>query len=108
MEDMPRYVTPAEGEGAEDTLALIGNSVKAGIIRHLRTAPGVGRKAIAEALDVPLPTIGPYLAELETAGLLLADPPRAIRKRGEWVVYRVNDEAVTEVYLRLGQELGEI
>ncbi|MDQ0615348.1 hypothetical protein QF046_002989 [Microbacterium sp. W4I4] len=34
-------------------------------------------------------------------------PPRGERKRGEWAVYRVNDEAVSEIYLRLGQ-IGEI
>ncbi|WP_404473430.1 ArsR/SmtB family transcription factor [Microbacterium aerolatum] len=95
-------------EGAEGPLAVLGNMVKVGIIRQVRRTPNVGRKAIADALEVAPTTIVPYLGELEAAGLLLADPPKAVRKRGEWVVYRVNDEAVTELYLRLGQELGEI
>lgn len=37
-----------------------------------------------------------------------SDPPRAERVKGNWPVYRVNDAAVTALYLRLGQELGEI
>lgn len=105
---MPKYARPIDGEGAEGPLAVLGNMVKAGIIRQLRRTPNVGRKAIADALQVPPTTIVPYLGELEVAGLLFADPPRGARKRGEWVTYRVNDEAVTELYLRLGQEIGEI
>ncbi|WP_194421542.1 helix-turn-helix transcriptional regulator [Microbacterium abyssi] len=105
---MPKYARPVDGEGAEGPLAVLGNMVKAGIIRQVRRTPNVGRKAIADALEVAPTTIVPYLGELEAAGLLLADPPKAVRKRGEWVVYRVNDEAVTELYLRLGQEIGEI
>lgn len=105
---MPKYARPADGDGAEGPLAILGNRVMAGVIRQLRRTPNVGRKAVADALQVPHSTLVPYLGELEAAGLLLADPPRGERKRGEWVVYRVNDEAVTEIYLRLGQEIGEI
>lgn len=105
---MPKYARPADGEGAEGPLAILGNRVMAGIIRQLRRTPNVGRKVVADALQVPPSTLVPYLGELEAAGLLLADPPRGERKRGEWVTYRVNDEAVTEIYLRLGQEIGEI
>lgn len=99
---MPKYARPADGDGAEGPLAILGNRVMADIIRQLRRTPNVGRKTIADALQVPPSTLVPYLGELEAAGLLLADPPRDKRKRGEWVVYRVNDEAVTEIYLRLG------
>jgi len=106
--DMPKYARPADGEAAESLLAILGNRAKTSIIRQLRKTPNVGRKDLVEALQLPASTIIPYLGELETAGLLLADPPRVERKRGEWVVYRVNDEAVTEMYLRLGQEIGEI
>lgn len=105
---MPKYARPADGEAAEILLAILGNRAKTSIIRQLRRTPNVGRKDLVEALQLPASTIIPYLGELETAGLLLADPPRVERKRGEWVVYRVNDEAVTEMYLRLGQEIGEI
>ncbi|MGP6176277.1 hypothetical protein ACTU6U_03120 [Microbacterium sp. A196] len=105
---MPKYARPVDGEGAEGPLAILGNMVKAGIIRQVRKTPNVGRKTIADALEVAPSTIVPYLGELEAAGLLIADPPKAKRKRGEWVVYRVNDEMVTELYLRLGQEIGEI
>src|SRR5690606_7877091 len=105
---MPKYARPADGDGAEGPLAILGNRVMAGIIRQLRKTPDVGRKVVADALQVPASTLVPYLGELEAAGLLLADPPRGERKRGEWVRYRVNDEAVTEIYLRLGQEIGEI
>lgn len=80
----------------------------AAIIR-LRQDPNAGRKSIAKALNLETSSTVPQcLGELEEAGLLLADPPRATRKRGEWPVCRVNDADVTELYLRLGQEMGEI
>ncbi|GAB2850523.1 hypothetical protein ACFQ0P_07515 [Microbacterium insulae] len=48
------------------------------------------------------------LGELEEEGFLTADPLRATRKQGERVVYRVHDAVVTELYLWLGQEIGEV
>lgn len=106
---MPNYARPADGEGAEQAIATLGNRTKSAIIRYLRQNPNVGRKAIAKGLEMETSsTVPQYLGELEEDGLVLADPPRAIRKRGEWPVYRVNDVRVTELYLRLGQELGEI
>ncbi|WP_286299373.1 hypothetical protein [Microbacterium suwonense] len=79
---MPKYSRPADGDGAEGPLAILGNRVMAGIIRQLRKTPDVGRKVVADALQVPASTLVPYLGELEAAGLLLAVPPRAERKRG--------------------------
>lgn len=105
---MPRYVKPVGGERAEEAIGVFGNGVKAGIIRYLRQHPNATRKPISDGLGVPAPTLAEYLRELEEGGLLLADPPRESRVKGEWPVYRVNDEAVTALYLRLGQELGEI
>jgi hypothetical protein len=52
--------------------------------------------------------VQPYLAELEAAGLVVADPPMSQERKRAWVKYRVNDEAVTDLYLRLGQAIGEI
>ena len=105
---MPRYVTPIGGERAEGAISVLGNGIKAGIIRYLRQHPNVTKKPISDGLGVPAPTLSEYLRELEEAGLLLADPPRESRTTGEWPVYRVNVGAVTALYLRLGQELGEI
>lgn len=105
---MPKYARPAGGEGAEAAIKVFGNFTKSATIRYLRQHPNVTRKSIMDALELPSATLVSYLGELEEMGLILADPPRASRTRGEWPVYRVNDEAVTALYLRLGQELGEI
>jgi ArsR family transcriptional regulator, arsenate/arsenite/antimonite-responsive transcriptional repressor len=107
-QSVPKYARPAGGEGAEAAISVFGNYVKAAAIRYLREHPNVTRKSIAEALELPPTTFVAYLGELEEAGLILADPPRAQRRKGEWPVYRVNDAEVTALYLRLGQELGEI
>lgn len=65
------------------------------------------RKYLMASVDQSLRRLA-YLGELEEAGLIVADPPRTERRKGEWPVYRVNDAEVTALYLRLGQELGEI
>lgn len=105
---MPKYARPAGGEYGESAVALLGNNVRAGIIRVLRENPGVTSGTICEALHLPPTTVVPYLSDLEDAGLVIAHPPKASRRKGEWVEYRVNDPAVTEVWLRLGQAIGEI
>jgi ArsR family transcriptional regulator len=105
---MPRYARPAGGDGAEQAITVFGNFVKSATIRFLRENPNVTRKSIADGLNLPPTTFVAYLGELEEAGLIIADPPRAQRRKGEWPLYRVNDEEVTALYLRLGQELGEI
>ncbi|TXK11203.1 winged helix-turn-helix transcriptional regulator [Microbacterium saccharophilum] len=105
---MPKYAKPVGGEGAEQAISVFGNYVKAAAIRYLRQHPNVTRKSIADALQLPPTTFVAYLGELEEAGLIVADPPRTERRKGEWPVYRVNDAEVTALYLRLGQELGEI
>lgn len=105
---MPKYARPTGGEGAEQAISVFGNGVKAAIIRYLRQHPNVTRKSIADALSLPPTTFVAYLGDLEDEGFLIADPPRSSRRKGEWPSYRVNDALVTALYLRLGQEIGEI
>jgi hypothetical protein len=40
---------------------------------------------------------------------VIADPPitSGESRKGVWVKYRVNNEAVTDLYLRLGLAIGE-
>lgn len=106
---MPRLARPVGSEDAEDPIALLGNLVKAGILRYLRANPDATAGPICDALDLGPTTIVPRLKELEEAGLVIADPPaRGDRsRRGVWIKYRVNDEAVTDLYLRLGAAIGE-
>lgn len=51
----------------------------------------------------------PRLQELEAAGLVVGDPPyvEGVPRLGVCVRYQVNDEAVTDLYLRLGSAIGE-
>jgi len=53
-------------------------------------------------------TVVEHLAQLEEVGILLASPPRPNRRRGAVVTYRVNSARVTELYLQLGQAMGEV
>lgn len=104
---MPRLAQPAGSEDAQDPVALLGNLVKAGILRILRGNPNVAIGVICEALELPPTTVQPYLRELEVAGLVVTDTPIGASRRGNWLKYRVNNEAVTDLYLRLGLAIGE-
>ncbi|ODT25951.1 hypothetical protein [Microbacterium sp. SCN 69-37] len=88
---MPRYARPANGEYAEDPINALGNAMQATI----------------EALELNKMTVANGLEKLVDAGLLLADPPRDVAMRGQRVRYTVDDAAVTEMVMRLGQVLGE-
>ena len=106
---MPRLAQPAGSEDAQDPIALLGNLVKAAILRYLRANPGVTVGPICDALDLVPTTVQPRLNELEAAGLVIADPATepGVSRKGVWVKYSVNNEAVTDLYLRLGMAIGE-
>lgn len=105
---MPRLIFPANGESAEDPIRAFGNTVRAGIIRHLREHPDQTRAEIADGLDIVKTTVANHLEDLTEDGLVIADPPRDQARRGQWVRYRVNDTAVSDLYLQLGQAIGEL
>jgi DNA-binding transcriptional ArsR family regulator len=106
---MPRLAQPAGSEDAVEPIALLGNLVKASILRFVRANPGTTMRPISEALTLSPQTVQPRLAELESAGLVIADPPMSDGqpRGGVWVRYWVNNEAVTDLYLRLGMAIGE-
>ncbi|MBW9122313.1 helix-turn-helix transcriptional regulator [Microbacterium trichothecenolyticum] len=106
---MPRLAQPAGSEDAQDPIALLGNLVKASILRYLRSHPAATIRPICDTLALPTTTVQPRLNELEAAGLVISDPPWAegVDRRGIVVRYSVNDEAVTDLYLRLGLAIGE-
>ena len=109
MEIMPRLAQPAGSEDAQEPIALLGNLVMASIIRYLRAYPNVTIRPICDALSLGAPTIQPRLNKLEAAGHVISDPPSdGIRdRRGIPVRYRANNEAITDLYLRLGLTIGE-
>ena len=72
---MPRLAQPAGSEDAQDPIGLLGNLVKAAILRYLRSNPDVTVGPICDALDLGPTTVQPRLNELEAAGLVIADPP---------------------------------
>ncbi|MFS0735303.1 helix-turn-helix transcriptional regulator [Microbacterium sp. 1P10UB] len=106
---MPKYVQPAGSDDAHEPIALLGNLVKTSILRYLRANPGSLIGPICTTLELGTSTVVPHLNELVRAGLVLADPPmtEGETRRGVWVRYTVNNEVVTELYLRLGLALGE-
>lgn len=105
---VPRLAQPNGSEDAKEPVAILGNLVKTSIVRTLRATPNLTMGPLCDALGMTAATIYPYLSELEDGQIVVADPPKAVRTRGMAVRYRVNDQAVTELYLRLGQAIGEI
>lgn len=83
--------------------------MKAAILRYLRSHPDVTVGPICDALDLGPTTVQPRLNELEAAGLVIADPPTVPgeSRKGVWVKYSADNEAITDLYLRLGLAIGE-
>lgn len=104
---MPKTI-PSKAGAAEDPINAFGSMLKAGIVGHLRAHPNAGRREIADALDVADWAATPGIDDLLEVGLRVAGPPRDEATRGQHVRYRVNDEAVTEMYPRLRLAIGEI
>ena len=48
------------------------------------------------------------MAALMTSGLLISDPPMDEVRQGQRVHYQVDDAAVSDMYLQLGQAIGEL
>jgi DNA-binding transcriptional ArsR family regulator len=105
---MPDPTRPANIESAEDPIDVFGGRYRAGIIGYLREHPDAGAGEIGTAIGASRMTAYRAIEELVDAGLVLADPPRDQAVRGQWIQYRVDDAAVTEMYLRLGIAIGEI
>ena len=105
---MPKYARPANSDRAEDPIEAFGNRLRAGIIGYLRGHPNQSRAEIAAALNIPAATVFNALEKLLAADLLISDPPRGQWERGGRVRYSVNKVQVAEMYLQLGQALGEV
>lgn len=91
-------------------IAHLGNLINAGIVRYLRAHPDSTVGPIAAALELRPTTTKPRLDQLEEAGLVISDPPASAGqpRRGVWITYSsTNNEAVTDLYLRLGLAIGE-
>jgi len=72
---VPKLAKPAGSDDALEPVAILGNLVKAGILRYLRAHPNVTVGPICDALQLGPTTVQPRLNELEIAGLVVADPP---------------------------------
>lgn len=105
---MPKVARPTDDDSATLPLSLIGNEAKVGIIRFLRANPWSTRQRIADGLGITAATVSVYLAEFEDARVIVADPPKATRGPGVVPAYRINSSVVTEMYVQLGQAMGEI
>lgn len=105
---MPRYAIPTDRDGAQDPLASLGSSVKVAAIRYLREHPGSSITAVGEALGIGRTTVFEAITQLEEAEIVIGVPPREMRRQGTRTTFSVNDEQVVELFIRLGQELGEL
>lgn len=82
-----------ETEAALASLSALAHETRLAVFRRLveRGPAGMAAGAIAEALDVPAPTLSFHLAALERAGLV------ASRREGRSVVYAARYAAMEEL-----------
>ena len=104
---MPRYVRPPHDELVEAAIDAFGNRARVAILKHIRENGPCTRADVATALSIAPPTASNHLAALETAGIIESTPPRSEARSGQWVRYTVIPERVTELYVALGEFLGQ-
>lgn len=103
---MPKFVRPAEGDYAEDPINALGNPLRANIIGYVRRHGPSTRGQIADALEVGYPSVAKALQVLVRTGVLVTDPKNPTQ--GQRVLYTVDDSVVTEMWIKLGQAIGEV
>jgi len=90
----------------EDPISALGNMLRANIIGYVRKNGPVRRGEIAEALGVGYPAVAKALGVLVSAGALKTTPENP--RRGQTVLYTVDQEVVSEMWMRLGDAIGEL
>lgn len=103
---MPKYIRPAISDFAEDPIYALGNILRASIIGYLRREGPSKRGEIAEALEAKPNTVSAAIRTLIEAGVLLTDPEHPVA--GSQVRYSVNEAVVGEMWITLGQAIGEL
>lgn len=103
---MPKYVRSSDSDYVEDPIAALGNMLRANIIGYVRRYGPSRRGEIAAALGVGHPAVAKALRILVDAGVLNTDP--AEPRRGQTVYYTVNQDVVSEMWMRLGDAIGEL
>lgn len=102
----PRYARPSESEFVEDPIQALGNMVRARIIGHLRRYGPSTRGELAAGLEVGPSTVSKALLFLLRSGVLDTDPADPVP--GQRVKYRVREDVVSEMWIQLGQAIGEL
>jgi predicted ArsR family transcriptional regulator len=82
--------------------------VSMSIIGYLRDHGPSKRGELANGLDLLPVTVAKALNELLAADLIRSDPPLSELRRGQGATYRVNNPAVTDLYIQFGQGLREL
>ncbi|WP_298945268.1 winged helix-turn-helix domain-containing protein [uncultured Microbacterium sp.] len=90
----------------EDPIHALGNMLRANIIGYVRKHGPVRRGQIADALGVGYPAVAKALSVLVQAGVLVTTPSEP--KRGQTVLYTVDQDVVSEMWVRLGDAIGEL
>lgn len=103
---MPRYSRPRIPSSTERAINVFSNSTKVAIIGYLSANGPSTRGEVAKGLAIGAPTAQNNLLQLESEGVLAADPPATQERNGQRVRYSVNLEEVARRYLVLGGALG--
>ena len=103
---MPRYLRTSESDYVEDPIAALGNMLRANIIGYVRRHGPSRRGEIAAALGVGYPAVAKALRVLVDSGALQTDPAQP--RQGQTVWYTVNQDVVSEMWMRLGDASGEL
>lgn len=105
---MPRYVLPQHSTVVETAIQAFGNRARVAILRCISEHQPIGRSEIAQRIGITASTAGNHLAGLESAGLIVSDPPADVRRQGQHVTYRYNRTIAAELLADFGRELGVV
>jgi predicted transcriptional regulator len=103
---MPRFAAPDGDHPAADVVTAFGGTSRIDVIRHLRDNPGASITSTAAAIGAGRTTVFGIFADLERIGVVIGDTPVERRQRGAVSTFTLNAERVTELYARLGDEIG--
>lgn len=97
MKSMPKIVRPSDQPEIMDAyISAFGNRARITIIKYLQTNGPSLRIDIAKETDLPNPTLGHHLSELERVGVVKGDLPPEMR-RGRTMRYSLDPQRIAEL-----------
>lgn len=103
---MPYLARAALGDAVIDAIQLLGTPTSVAILGALMRSEPLTAHELEQQLDSSSNTLKRHLAELRTAGLVLAEPIEDPDGRGSRLQFRIDRAELTRQYRTLGAALG--